>query len=55
MEDVGLVVLLVCGVLRIVLGEVGVDAGFDGVLGVEDRLGVDAVGCGLCGPLMAVR
>ena len=44
-EDVGLVVVLILGVLSIVLGELGVDAGCDGVLGVEVRFGVATVGC----------
>ena len=37
-EDVGLLVLPVLGVFGIVLGELGVDAGCDGVLGVEGAL-----------------
>ena len=45
-EDVGLVVLLVPGVLGIVLGELGIAAGCDGVLGVEGRFGVAGIGCG---------
>ena len=54
-EDVGLVVLLVLGVLGIALGELGVYAGCNGVLGIEGRFGIPAVGSGLCGHLMAFR
>ena len=51
----GLLVLLIFGVLGIVLGELGVDAGCDGILGVEGTFGVAAIGGIMCEPLMAVR
>ena len=54
-EDLGMLVLLVLGVLGIVLGKLGVDDGGNGVLGVEGTLGITAISGILCGPLMVVR
>ena len=54
-EDVGLLVVLLLGVVNTVLGELGVDAGCNSVLGVEGRFGVITISCILCRPLMAVR
>ena len=53
-DDCGLVHVEDVGLL-VELGELGVDAGCDGVLGVEGTFGVADVCCVISGPLMAVK
>ena len=54
-EDVGLLVLHVLGVLGVVLNELGGDTGCTCIFGVESPFGVTAVSGIMCGPLMTDR